>query len=146
MLKVTILPNVVFGWAYSRENKAQRSSEPLWVNPRPPYWSFSLHHWMALLLFPHHPILTLPLLPSMHPFLSRPFPCLLILWRRKIRIAREHNKDYQINIGHNLFLLSLLHGLSPVSLSSPPLSLTRSLWLISLFTLCPSSLLLLLGV
>lgn len=37
---------------------------------------------------------------------------LLILCRGKIRIAGERSEDYQIDIGDNLFLLSLLHGLS----------------------------------
>ena len=85
-----------------------------WNNERSPQCcSHPLHHWMALLL-----LLPSPLAPSFPPSLHALLFSLalslrlLILCRRKIRIAREHNEDYQIDIGDNLFLPSLLHGLS----------------------------------
>lgn len=99
------------------EKVLQRSSAPLDGTAPPP--SFTT---------PSLP----PSFPPCTPFLSRPFSLrLLILCRRKIRIAREHNEDYQINIGDNLFLPSLLHGLS---LHFPLLSAcaTHSLFVVNL--------------
>lgn len=52
--------------------------------------------------------------PSLPPYIHSSLALslrLLVFCRRKIRIAREHNEDYQIDIGDNLFLPSLLHGL-----------------------------------
>lgn len=56
----------------------------------------SLHHSL-----PHVLLFSLALSLRLH-----------ILCRRKIKISREHSEDYQIDIGDNLFLPSLLHGLS----------------------------------
>lgn len=83
---------------------------------RNPECRVSLNHWMALLLLPqfhftHHSFPPCSLFLSLSLSLALSLR-LLILCRRKIRIAREHNEDYQINIGDNLSLPSLLHGLS----------------------------------
>ena len=98
------------------EKVLQRSSAPLdGTAPPPSFTAPSLPPSLHALLF------------SLALFSLR----LLILCRRKIRIAREHNEDYQIDIGDNLFLPSLLHGLS---LHFPLLSAcaTHSLFVVNL--------------
>lgn len=98
------------------EKVLQRSSAPLdGTAPPPSFTAPSLPPSLHALIF------------SLALFSLR----LLILCRRKIRIAREHNEDYQIDIGDNLFLPSLLHGLS---LHFPLLSAcaTHSLFVVNL--------------
>lgn len=82
---------------------------------------------------------TLPLMPPSssqqhsHPLSLHPL-------RGKITITKEHSEDYQINIGHGLFVpASSTWSIPPFPHFSLNLSLTRSLWLIRVFTLCPSS-------
>lgn len=79
------------------------------IRETPQACSIFLHHWMALL-----PLSRLSLHYCLPPSLYFSLALSLrlrILCRRKINIAREHNEDYQIDIGDNLFLPSLLHGL-----------------------------------
>lgn len=69
-------------------------------------------------------------------------PSLSILCWGKIRITRECNEDYQINITDGLFFPCLLHGPSlhfPLLLESVTHSRSCSPWIICVFTLCPSS-------
>lgn len=69
-------------------------------------------------------------------------PSLSILCWGKIRITRECNEDYQINITDDLFFPCLLHGPSlhfPLLLESVTHSRSCSPWIICVFTLCSSS-------
>lgn len=82
---------------------------------------------------------TLPLMPSSSPQ-QHSHPLSLHPLRGKITITKGHSQDYQINIRHGLFVPA------PSTWSIPPfphfslnLSLTCALWLIRVFTLCPSS-------
>lgn len=70
-------------------------------------------------------------------------PLSILCWGN-IRITRECNEDYQIDITDGLFFPRVFYMVYPfISLSSLNLSLTHSLscspWLICVFTLCPSS-------
>lgn len=83
--------------------------------------------------------------PSIPPFMRSPALSplslrLLVSRRRRIKTAREHDEDYQIDTTDNQLLPSPFTGsISSLSLGCPPPSLTRCLWLICVFTLCPSS-------
>lgn len=82
---------------------------------------------------------TLPLMPPSSPQ-QHSHPLSLHPLRGKITITKEHSEDYQINIGHGLFVpASSAWSIPPSPHFSLNLSLTRSLWLICVFTLCPSS-------
>lgn len=82
---------------------------------------------------------TLPLMPPSSPQ-QHSHPLSLHPLRGKITITKEHSEDYQINIGHGLFVpASSTWSIPPFPHFSLNLSLTRSLWLIRVFTLCPSS-------
>lgn len=71
---------------------------------------------------------------------QRSHPLSLHPLRGKITITREHSEDYQINIGHGLFVpASSTWSIPPFPHFSLNLSLTCSLRLIRAFTLCPSS-------
>lgn len=115
---------------------------------RNPECSTSLNHWMALLLLSAlHPHFTAPSLPPCSfslPLL--PFPCVSLSRVGGRLESPESTTRITRSISETIFFSHLFYMVSPsVSFSSQTLSLTRSLWLIRIFTLCPSSHSLLLG-
>lgn len=106
--------------------------------------SISLHHLMALLrLSPH------PALQSLSPFahaLSRPFPATHPCVGGRLE-SPESTTRITRSISETISFSHLFYMACPsVSLSSLPLSFTCTLWLISVFTVCPSSHSSLLGI
>lgn len=117
---------------------------------RNPECRVSLNHWMALLLLPqfhftHHslPPCSLFLSLSLSPL---PFPYVSLSCVGGRLESPESTTRITRSISGTIFLSHLFYMVYPsVSFSSQALSLTRSLWLIPIFTLCPSSHSLLLG-
>lgn len=100
-------------------------------------WSIPLHHWMALLLLSPHPVLQS--LPPFTPVVSRPFPATHPCVGGRLE-SPESTTRITRSISETISFCHLFYMAYPsVFLSSLPLSFICSVWLIYVFTLCPSS-------
>lgn len=85
--------------------------------------------------------------PSVHSFSLSPFPCVSSFCVGGRLESPESTTRITRSILETISFSHLFYMVYPsISLSSLPLSLSRSLWLICVFTLCPSSHSLLLGI
>ena len=102
--------------------------------------------WHCSSSFLHH---SLPpsLLLSMHSFSLSPFPCVSSSCVGGRLESPESTTRITRSISETISFSHLFYMVCPsISLSSLPVPLTHSLWLICVFTLCPSSPSLLLGM